>query len=274
MQVVFWGTRGSIPVSGPKYAEFGGNTPCLQIRLESTTDSVIIDSGSGIRELGLQLVRSADLHSRSIHLFLTHAHWDHIQGFPFFVPAYVPTFKLDIYCTKDARQILENQMRTPFFPVGLDAMHAKRGFHHLGAGEVVTIGEATVRHVPLPHPQESTAFRIDERGHSIVFATDTEHSPGHLNESLAELARGADILIYDAQYTSEEYKAGKQGWGHSTFGEAIKLANAAGVRRLVLYSHDPGHDDAMLRAIETAAARDLPGTISARDGLILDPATT
>jgi phosphoribosyl 1,2-cyclic phosphodiesterase len=272
MQVVFWGTRGSIPVSGPKYVEFGGNTPCLQIRLESVSDALIIDSGSGIRELGLQLARSADLHSRAVHLFLTHAHWDHIQGFPFFVPAYIPSFKLGIYCTKDARLILENQMRTPFFPVGLDVMLAKREFHLLTPSESVQIGEATVRHIPLPHPQESTAFRIDERGHSIVFATDTEHSPGQLNEALAEFAAGADILIYDAQYTSEEYKAGKQGWGHSTFAEAIRLAEAAGVRRLVLYSHDPGHDDEMLKAIETAAARERPGTISARDGLVLDPA--
>ncbi|MCA9638786.1 MAG: MBL fold metallo-hydrolase, partial [Myxococcales bacterium] len=240
------------------------------IKLASTTDTMIIDSGSGIRELGLQLVRTADLHSRSIHLFLTHAHWDHIQGFPFFVPAYVPTFKLDIYCTKDAKAILENQMRTPFFPVGLDAMFAKRGFHQLTSDAPVTIGEAQVRNIPLPHPQESTAFRIDEGGRSVVFATDTEHAPDHLNESLAKLAEGADILIYDAQYTSEEYRAGKQGWGHSTYMEAIKLARAAGVGRLVLYSHDPGHDDEMLKAIESAAQRELPATIAARDGMVLD----
>lgn len=269
MEVVFWGTRGSIPVSGPKYTEFGGNTPCLQIKLESTRDTVIIDSGSGIRELGLQLVRSADLHSKHIHLFLTHAHWDHIQGFPFFVPAYVPGFSLDIYCTKDAHAILSNQMRTPFFPVGLDAMLATRNFTLLNSETHAAIGEGVVRNIPLPHPQESTAFRVDEHGHSVVFATDTEHAPDHLNETLAALAKDADILIYDAQYTSEEYRAGKQGWGHSTFMEAIKLARAANVGRLVLYSHDPGHDDEMLRAIEAAAQRELPGTLAARDGMVL-----
>lgn len=269
MEVTFWGTRGSIPVSGPKYAEFGGNTPCLQIALESTTDTVILDSGSGIRELGIRLVQTRAAHSRNIHLFLTHAHWDHIQGFPFFPPAFMPDFRLHIYCTKDARMILDQQMSTPFFPVGLDVMGSTKHFHQLLPQEVTTIAEATLRHIPLPHPQESTAFRVDERGRSVVFATDTEHAPDHLNESLRDLAQGADVLIYDAQYTSEEYSAGKQGWGHSTFAEAVKLARATRVGKLVLYSHDPTHDDEMLRKIEAAAQEHYPNTVAARDGMKL-----
>ncbi|MDC0722699.1 MBL fold metallo-hydrolase [Nannocystis bainbridge] len=269
MEVTFWGTRGSIPVSGPRYAEFGGNTPCLQISLESTTDTVILDSGSGIRELGIRLVQTRAAHSRCIHLFLTHAHWDHIQGFPFFPPAFMPDFRLHIYCTKDARAVLDRQMSTPFFPVGLDVMGSTKHFHHLLPQEVTTIAEATLRHIPLPHPQESTAFRVDERGKSIVFATDTEHAPDHINETLRDLAEGADVLIYDAQYTSEEYSAGKQGWGHSTFAEAVKLARAAHVGKLVLYSHDPAHDDEMLRKIEAAAQEAFPGTVAARDGMKL-----
>lgn len=267
MEVTFWGTRGSIPVSGSKYVEFGGNTPCLSIGLESSTDTVIFDSGSGIRELGVRLIQTKATHSRVIHLFLTHAHWDHIQGFPFFAPAFMPDFRLNIHCTKDAKSILERQMQTPFFPVGLDVMAAPRTFTHLQQRQVVTIAEATVRHIPLPHPQESTAFRIDEHGKSIVFATDTEHAPDHLNENLAELAQNADVLVYDAQYTTEEYRAGKQGWGHSTFSEAVKLARAANIQRLVLYSHDPGHDDEILRKIEAAAQEQFPGAIAARDGM-------
>ena len=269
MEVTFWGTRGSIPVSGPRYAEFGGNTPCLQISLESTTDTVILDSGSGIRELGIRLVQTRAAHSRVIHLFLTHAHWDHIQGFPFFPPAFMPDFRLHIYCTKDARAVLDRQMSTPFFPVGLDVMGSTKLFHHLLPQEVTTIAEATLRHIPLPHPQESTAFRVDERGKSVVFATDTEHAPDHINETLAALAHNADVLVYDAQYTSEEYSAGKQGWGHSTFAEAVKLARAARVGKLVLYSHDPAHDDEMLRKIEAAAQEAYPGTVAARDGMKL-----
>ncbi len=267
MEVTFWGTRGSIPVSGSKYAEFGGNTPCLQISLESTTDTVIFDSGSGVRELGVRLIQTKANHSRVVHLFLTHAHWDHIQGFPFFAPAFLPDFRLNISCTKDAKSILERQMQTPFFPVSLDMMAAPRTFALLQPNEVVAIAEATVRHIPLPHPQESTAFRVDERGKSIVFATDTEHAPDHINETLAALAHNADVLVYDAQYTSEEYRAGKQGWGHSTFAEAVKLARTANVKKLVLYSHDPGHDDEMLRKIEASAQTQYPNTVAARDGM-------
>jgi len=267
VEVTFWGTRGSIPVSGSKYAEFGGNTPCLQISLESTTDTVIFDSGSGVRELGVRLIQTRATHSRIVHLFLTHAHWDHIQGFPFFAPAFLPDFQLNISCTKDAKSILERQMQTPFFPVSLEMMAARRSFRLLHADDVVAIAEATVRHIPLPHPQESTAFRVDEHGKSIVFATDTEHAPDHINESLKELARDADVLIYDAQYTTEEYCAGKQGWGHSTFAEAVKLARAANVKKLVLYSHDPGHDDEMLRKIEAAAQEHWPDAVAARDGM-------
>ncbi len=267
MEVTFWGTRGSIPVSGQKYAEFGGNTPCLQIGLESTTDTLIFDSGSGVRELGVRLIQTKASHSRVVHLFLTHAHWDHIQGFPFFAPAFLPDFRLNIACTKDAKSILERQMQTPFFPVSLEMMAAPRTFTQLQPGQVVHVAEATVRHIPLPHPQESTAFRVDEHGKSIVFATDTEHASDRINESLAALAADADVLIYDAQYTTEEYFAGKQGWGHSTFAEAVKLAKAANIKQLVLYSHDPGHDDEMLRAIETSARQQWPNTVAARDNM-------
>ena len=268
MEITFWGTRGSIPVSGPRYAEFGGNTPCLSIKLESSRDIIILDSGSGIRELGLKLMATMKEHSRAIHLFLTHAHWDHIQGFPFFVPAFVPGFKLDIYCSKDAKAILNKQMSPPFFPVGLDVMGSTKTFHMLGEGQSVPVEEACVRHIPLPHPQTSTAFRVDERGKSMVFATDTEHTAGTLNETLAELAAGCDVFIYDAQYTIEEYK-GKVGWGHSTYTEAIRLAEAAGVKKLILYSHDPTHDDEMLRSIEAQAQEQFPNTIAARDGMVL-----
>lgn len=270
MKVTFWGTRGSIPVSGPKYVRFGGNTPCLQVSLESTKDTLILDSGTGIRELGINLVQTKATHSRVIHLFLTHAHWDHIQGFPFFPPAFVPDFRLNIYCTKDARAILDRQMSPPFFPVGLDVMASTKTFHQLRPDEDIAIGEASLRHIPLPHPQESTAFRVVEHGKSFVFATDTEHAPDHINESLRDLAEGADLLIYDAQYTSEEYNAGKQGWGHSTYAEAVKLARAAKVGRLILYSHDPSHDDEVLRKIEAAAQELFPNTVAAFDGMKIE----
>ncbi len=268
MEVTFWGTRGSIPVSGPRYTEFGGNTPCVSVKLTSTHDIVILDSGSGIRELGLELMRTIGEHSGNLHLFLTHAHWDHIQGFPFFVPAFVPSFSLDIYCSKDARDILSRQMSAPFFPVGLDAMGSTKRFHMLNGSGEVRVGNGCIRNIPLPHPQESTAFRVEENGASLVFATDTEHSVNGVNEQLASLAKGTDLLIYDAQYTIEEYEK-KRGWGHSTFTEAVRLAEVSGAKKLVLYSHDPTHDDVTLREIEQAAQEMFPNTVAARDGMTI-----
>jgi len=238
----------------------------VSVKLASTRDIVVLDSGSGIRELGLELMRTMGQHSGNLHLFLTHAHWDHIQGFPFFVPAFVPSFSLDIYCSKDARDILSRQMSPPFFPVGLDVMGAKQQFHLLNGKGRVEVGEGCIRNIPLPHPQESTAFRVEERGVSLVFATDTEHNENGVNESLAELARDTDVLIYDAQYTLEEYEK-KRGWGHSTFTEAVRLAKAAGAKRLILYSHDPTHDDETLLEIEKAAQQIFPNTVAARDGM-------
>ncbi len=267
MKVTFWGTRGSIPTSGPKYVGYGGNTPCVQVQLESTKDVVVFDSGTGIRELGLRLVQTAREHSRVIHLFLTHAHWDHIQGFPFFIPAFLPDFTIHFYCTKDAKAVLDGQMSAPYFPVTMDIMGSQKHFHLITAQDAVTVGEARVTNIPTPHPQGSTAFRIDEKDKSLVFATDTEHAAGTVNQHLAKFAKNADALIYDAQYTPEEYNAGKQGWGHSTYSEAVKLVQAAGAKKLVLFSHDPGHDDDTLHQIEEAAKGLFPDTLSARDGL-------
>ena len=270
MRLRFWGTRGSSPVSGADFVEFGGNTPCLEVSANSTEEIVILDSGTGARDLGTDIMKRGDKASPVIHLFLTHAHWDHIQGFPFFVPAYMPRFALNIYCTKDAREFLDGQMKPPYFPVGLDIMRADLRFHRLATRDSVKIGRAVISNVPLPHPQESTAFRVEEDGRSFVLATDTEHNPARLNETLVGHARGTDALIYDAQYTPEEYSGGKEGWGHSTFAEGIKVARAAGAKRLILFSHDPSHGDDDVRKIERAAAELLPGTLAARQGQVLE----
>ena len=270
MKFKFWGTRGSAPVSGPQYVEFGGNTPCLQSLLESTREVLILDSGTGIRELGAHLLANREDHDPVIHLFLTHAHWDHIQGFPFFGPAYVPGYTLNVHCTKLAAEFLQKQMSPPFFPVGLEVMQADIRFHQLEEGQVCKVGGAEISWIPLPHPQESTGFRIDEDGRSLVFATDTEHPENGVNEQLVRFADKASALVYDAQYTPEEYEDGKQGWGHSTFRQGVELAREAGVERLVLFSHDPSHDDAACRAIERAASERFENTWAARQGTTLE----
>ena len=269
MQIRFWGTRGSIPVSGPEYVEFGGNTPCLEIRLRRSTELLILDSGTGIRALGQALMADPTA-PRRLHLVLTHAHWDHIQGFPFFAPAYVPGFEIDIYCTKDAHRFLEGQMSPPYFPVDLTVMGAKLQFHQLEARGERTIAGARIRWIPLPHPQGSTGIRVEEDGRSFVFATDTEHPEAGLNQDLVTLARDAEALVYDAQYTPAEYAAGKRGWGHSTWHDGAMLARASGVKKLVLFSHDPLHDDDECRRIETETRRIFPEVWSARQNGVLD----
>ncbi len=270
MKCRFWGTRGSVPVSGPQYLEFGGNTPCLQLTTDGCPDPIVLDSGTGIREFGQHFMARRSEYGDTIHLFLTHAHWDHIQGFPFFIPAYVPGIQLHIYCTKKAKEFLSGQMTAPYFPVGLDVMMASFHFHELNEGVDMRLGDVRVQWIPLPHPQESTGFRIDDGSRSLVFATDTEHPREGLNEELVGLARKTDVLVYDAQYTPDEYEAGKQGWGHSTFHEAAMIAKASHTDRLVLFSHDPSHDDAACRAIETACQEEFPNTWSARQGIQID----
>ncbi|MCA9319145.1 MAG: MBL fold metallo-hydrolase [Planctomycetes bacterium] len=270
MKIRFWGTRGSVPVSGPAYVEFGGNTPCLQVTLDSCSEVLVLDSGTGIRELGNHLLAKRDSLGSHVRLFLTHAHWDHIQGFPFFAPAYIPGYKLDIHCTKEAEDFLGRQMSPPFFPVGLEVMQADIHFHRLSDRGEFQMGEASVRWIPLPHPQLSTGIRVEEAGRAFVFATDTEHPAEGLNLELVEFAQDAAVLAYDAQYTPSEYQSGKQGWGHSTFREGVDLAKAASVERLVLFSHDPSHDDASCRAIEEAARALWPETWGARQGVTID----
>ncbi|MCB9830869.1 MAG: MBL fold metallo-hydrolase [Planctomycetes bacterium] len=269
MKVKFWGTRGSTPTSGARYVEFGGNTPCLSVELESTRELVVLDAGSGIRELGNAMLADPDGHARVVHLFLTHAHWDHIQGFPFFAPAYHPDYRINVYCSKDAERFLAGQMSPPYFPVGLEAMIGLARFERLDHQKAWSVGDAVLRSIPLPHPQESTGFRLDENDRALVFATDTEHEPPQMNRQLVEFSRGAQLLVYDAQYTPAEYERGKQGWGHSTFAEGARLAREAGVGELILFSHDPSHDDEACREIEKRGQELFAATRAARQGMVI-----
>ena len=271
--VRFWGVRGSIPVPGPTTVEVGGNTTCVEVRAGS--EIIIFDAGTGLRELGCELMAELPV---SVKLFFTHVHWDHIQGFPFFAPAFGKGNRFDLYggrkVTASLSEILSGQMEFPNFPVSLDAMGSRMHFHDLHEGEIVSAGGATVTNTNLNHPGGVIAYRVDYQGHSVVFATDTEHY-SCLDEKLVNLARGADVLIYDAMYTPEEYagdtgEPSKTGWGHSTWEEGVRVARAAGVRSLVLTHHDPDHDDDQVRAIEEAAQGAFSQTQAAYEGLVLD----
>ncbi len=274
LTVQFWGVRGSIPSPGPETAKVGGNTSCVTLRCDG--ELLILDGGTGLRKLGNQLLQEMNGNVSASMLF-SHVHWDHIQGIPFFTPLFMPQTRLAMYGNPEQgtlRDVLIKQMTTPTFPVAFADVPAQLLFGDVRVGVDFNIGRFKVRAAPLNHPGGSLAFRVMRNGRSVVYATDTEHHrDGQLDHNLVDLARDADVLIYDSQYTRAEYDGHvgpcRHGWGHSTWEEGVKVARAANVGRLVLYHHDPSHTDAMVADIEAQAAKELPGTIAAREGLEL-----
>ena len=268
--VRFWGVRGSIPTPGPGTVKYGGNTSCIEIR--AGEELVIVDGGSGLRALGLALAESSRVSAR---MFFTHFHWDHIQGFPFFAPAFVKGNRFDLFGAKKLSatlaETLAGQMNYPNFPVSLSEMAAEIQFHDLREGQAVACGDVVISNTQLNHPGGVFGYRIEFGGRAIVVATDTEHYSCP-DRKLVELADSADLLIYDAQFTPEEYvgspdQPSRTGWGHSTWEEGIKVAREARVPRLVLFHHDPDHDDAALDEIERAAQAHFQACVMAREGM-------
>lgn len=278
MRITFWGVRGSIPSPGPETVGVGGNTSCVEV--EAGEARLVFDGGTGLRLLGKRMLKEMPF---TAHLFFSHVHWDHIQGFPFFDPAFVPGNVIHLYGGNNVSRTLEEtlagQMDHPNFPVHLGEMGAKMIFHGVSDRAPVEIdagdgARAVVRAAPGNHPNGVWAYRVDHAGRSVVYATDTEHY-AIVDAKLAELAAGADVLIYDAQYTPEEYAgetggAPKIGWGHSTFEEAVKLAKAAGVGELILHHHDPMQSDAAVAEKERRARALFANTEAAREGLVLE----
>lgn len=268
--VKFWGVRGSIACPSTDHMIYGGNTSCVEIAVDG--HSFILDAGTGIRTLGRELLKGG---ATSATLMLTHTHWDHINGFPFFAPAFVPDFALRIMAGHlsgkpgGIRAVLANQMENPTFPVPLSAMRGALSFDDFVAGDTLTFPNGVVvKTAALRHPNGATGYRIEAAGVSVCYVTDTEHQPGEPDRNVLTLIDGADVVIYDSTYTDAEFSA-KVGWGHSTWQEGVRLAKAAGVKKLVLFHHDPDHDDTFMAEVEREAAILLPGTIAARDGMEL-----
>ena len=263
LSIKFWGVRGSIPAPGTSTVRFGGNTSCVEVR--SGDDLCIFDMGSGLRALG----QSFGPKPAKASMFLSHYHWDHIQGLPFFGPAYNPGSTIDIYGPvrdgRDVRNILSGQMVAPYFPVTIDAFRAKLGFHTITGGQTVMVGKLAVRADELHHPNGVLAFRIECDGKSVVYATDTEHGTA-ADEALVSLARGAEALVYDAMYTEDEYRKGKTGWGHSTWVAGLRLCEQAGCKRLVLFHHEPTRNDDALEALVGEASAHGDRAVVAREG--------
>lgn len=266
MKLQFWGVRGSIPTAGRDTFEFGGNTACVEIRVPDQ-DILIVDGGSGIRNLGIALHEEFQANPLSLHLFLTHFHWDHIQGLPFFQPLYNGANKVTFHSGRapaESREILEGQMSTPYFPVNFELLTAKREFVR-ACPDVFRHGPLTVEAFPLNHPQTAVGYRFECNGAVVVHASDCEHGDEKLDSVLRRYAQNADVLIYDSQYTPEEYEL-KKGWGHSTWLEATEVAKDAGVKQLVLFHHDPSHSDRMIRENVDRARLRFENTIAAQEG--------
>jgi phosphoribosyl 1,2-cyclic phosphodiesterase len=268
MRITFYGTRGSIPVCGSEFHEFGGNTTCLLV--EGPSSVGILDAGSGIRELGKQYLEDdrfgIDL---PVLIGFTHFHWDHIQGLPFFQPAYDPRRRFIISAIgkerlgKDLRSIFATQMQRDYFPVPLEGMGASISFHQ-SAVDSLHFGEASITTRLHNHPGDAYSYRIEWRdGTVLVFCTDIEHGDS-IDQGIVELARGADLLIHEGQYTPEELPR-HRGWGHSSWQQAVEVAEQAEVKQLVVTHHDPDHDDAFLERIERQVQQRFANSMLARE---------
>jgi phosphoribosyl 1,2-cyclic phosphodiesterase len=254
MKVRFWGTRGSIPTPGPSTVRYGGNTACVEVR-DSTGSLLVLDAGTGLRELGVSLMNGGGPRPFSVDLLLSHLHWDHIQGIPFFRPAYDPKASLRIRGPKQARtmkELLGLGMDDPFFPVDIDDMPAQLEVGEMDDGSDERIGRFRVMAASIFHPSPALAYRIEADGASLVYATDTEDPFSGKPNPVVPLAKRADMLIHDAQYLESDFKPT---WGHSTIASAIDVAAKAAVKRLVLYHHDPDRSDDALDAIGRDAQR-------------------
>lgn len=271
MKLTYYGVRGSIPAPGPDTALYGGNTSCVVI--EAGKGLMILDAGTGIRRLGSELMRREfGKGAGKASVLFSHTHWDHIQGWPFFVPVYIPGNEFHLYgehrLGKTLETVIENQQNPPNFPE--DArFNAKLSYHEVKEWQPFEVGEGPdkmrVTSARLNHPNGVSAYRIEHAGAILTYATDTEHYDAP-DWKLAKLAKDADVLIYDGQYTPEEYPQ-KVRWGHSTYAKGAEMAKLAGVKELHLFHHDPTHSDKAIDDIVERAQCLFPNTRAAQEGL-------
>ncbi len=305
IRVRFWGVRGSVPCPGPKTVRYGGNTSCLELRFGEEERLIVIDAGTGIRELAAHIVKN-DLPKGPIRtqLFLTHTHWDHIMGFPFFIPLFIPNTELKIfgpvtYEEDTLDKILGGMLSYRYWPVRLTELAAHIEYSNLKEGSQNLGDDLWMTTKYLNHPILVLGYRFEYRGKVLVTAYDTEpfrnvfaappDSPGYDEEAVREgelaareendkvtrFLSGADVLIHDTQYTHKEYLAGKIGWGHSSFEHAVNVAHQAGVKKLVLFHHDPDRGDEELDRIQATIQASVRGKTSlqvvvAREGMMIE----
>ena len=250
----------------------GGDTSCIQFTLTDINRIGILDAGTGIRKLGKDLLMNGH-QQKDLLIGFTHFHWDHIQGLPFFAPAYIPDYEITIIALgkgrniKNLRDIFSGQMQEEYFPLSLDNIGAEFNFEYLESSTDARRGTyaTAIKH---NHPGGAFTYRFERNGKSFVLCTDIEHG-GVIDQNVVKLAKGADLLIHDGQYTEEELKT-RRGWGHSSYHEAMSVAEQAGVKQLIITHHDPSHDDEFLRAREKECQARFPNCLLARDGMEIE----
>ncbi|MEN8722480.1 MAG: MBL fold metallo-hydrolase [Alphaproteobacteria bacterium] len=270
IKVKFWGVRGSVATPGNDYVEFGGNTSCVEVTCGDRR--LIFDAGTGIRQVGEQYF-AQDIKSASI--YLSHSHWDHINGFPFFDPGFAEGFAFDIWAghllpRHTIQDILAGQMTQPFFPVPIEIMKSNMTFHDFKAGETLDAGTdsdgemITLKTIPLNHPNGATGYRVEYKGGVACYITDVEHIVGETDQVLVDFVHDADLMIYDSTYDDEDF-ADKISWGHSTWQEGIRIAKAANVKQLAVFHHDPKNNDEFMHGVEKKAKAVFDGAFVARE---------
>lgn len=281
-QVKYYGIRGSIPVPGREYEIYGGNTTSVLIKDKNTY--IIIDAGTGIRNIGTDLIHnSIAKKGLKINILFTHSHWDHIQGFPFFIPAYFPDIEFHIYgVTKmiprvgtskiqhkdrwNIKKTLNFQQCYQYFPVRMDQMSAEFYYHEIIPDTSFRIDHIQIDTLALNHPNDSIGFRFHLTGGDFTFCTDTEPKENS-SSHIIEFAEGSDIFAYDSQYTPEEYENGKIGWGHSTYIEGSRIAKAAKVKNYHLIHHDPVHNDKFLDSLQEKSIKEFKNSLVIKEGM-------
>ncbi len=276
MKVKFWGVHGSIPVPGSGTLKYGGNTSCVE--LSSGGKTIILDSGTGIRELGLDIVNRNKVNghrSYDLSVFFSHVHWDHIQGFPFFKPIFMPEFEIDLYGPShsdvDIESALRGQMVAPHFPIQLTDLQARINFKEINSGEIIQIGQMSIENVSLDHPHGALGFKITCENKSVAYICDHEH----INESkqrLVKFLKNTDQLIFDSHFTPAQYSGsngngGRKGWGHSTWVQGVELCREADINQLILTHH--GSEDNIVEEMEFQAQKEFRNTVAAYEGLEL-----
>jgi len=268
--IKFWGVRGSNPTPDKNKMEYGGDTSCIEIRT-TDNDLIILDMGSGIRNLGSEILND-ESYPKTINILLSHFHWDHIMGFLFFAPFFDGSYTFNIYGYNkhiNTNSFSEKILDSTFWPVSMDMLNANINFFDLDGKPLNISDKVCIDYANHTHPNSATSYKVIVDNHSVVYTTDCEHPINNLNDNVVSLAENADILIHDSHFKHSVLENHK-GWGHSSWKEAIEVSKKANVKTLCLFHYNPSYDDDTIRAIEQKAKEHFPDVIASKQGLKID----